>query len=170
MSFTDEQLKILIREGQYSDTAAEAYLLKTLKERRDITGRYWYQRINPLGKFTISASVPKDPILSFTDMGIEGKLWDRKPTRYRYTFNINGTTINKLGYTTERTSLSMSQLENFAIEHKKIEKPISGLDQWEITLRVSRDYGVKWSKWVKVYMTRNPSSGEFRLLGLNREN
>ncbi|CAN5170767.1 hypothetical protein BH18GEM1_BH18GEM1_08640 [soil metagenome] len=48
MSFTDEQLERAIDATQWSDVAARTYLLRSLKERRDMTGRYWFSRVSPL--------------------------------------------------------------------------------------------------------------------------
>ena len=40
-------------EGQYSDPDAAAYLVKTLKERRDKTGQYWFGQVNPIDDFRL---------------------------------------------------------------------------------------------------------------------
>ena len=79
MSFTDEQLEYIVREGQYSDPRAEAILLEVIKARRDKTGRYWFSRVNCLDHFQIDDTQE----LHFTDLGVAGKLWTEKETRYR---------------------------------------------------------------------------------------
>jgi hypothetical protein len=48
MSFTDEQLAGALDATQWSDPAAKAYILKGLKQRRDLIGRYWFARVSPL--------------------------------------------------------------------------------------------------------------------------
>lgn len=48
MSFTDEQLEGAMEATQWSDPAATAYILRGLRERRDLTGRYWFSQVSPL--------------------------------------------------------------------------------------------------------------------------
>lgn len=78
MSFTDEQLEAAVRAGQYTDPAAEAYLLENLKKRRDATGRYWFRRVSPLDRPRV-----EDGAVVFDD------LWARHfggSTAYRWRF------------------------------------------------------------------------------------
>ncbi|MGH7550692.1 MAG: hypothetical protein ACREK3_08070 [Gemmatimonadota bacterium] len=48
MSFTDAQLFAAVEAGQYSDPEAARYILRGLRERRDMTGRYWLAQVSPL--------------------------------------------------------------------------------------------------------------------------
>jgi hypothetical protein len=48
MSFTDEQLAAVVDAVRYSDPAATAYVLRGLRDRRDVTGRYWFAQVSPL--------------------------------------------------------------------------------------------------------------------------
>lgn len=48
MSFTDPQLFAAVEAGRYSDPAAARAILRTLQERRDMTGRAWFSRVSPL--------------------------------------------------------------------------------------------------------------------------
>lgn len=52
-SFTDAQIEAAVDAGVYSDPEAAAYLAKWLQERRDITGRYWFARVNTLDRFDV---------------------------------------------------------------------------------------------------------------------
>jgi len=79
MSFTDEQLEAAVEAGEYSDPAAEAYLLRGLIERRDATGRHWFARVSPLDDPRV-----EENHLVFDD------LWVRHfggPEEYRYDFD-----------------------------------------------------------------------------------
>jgi hypothetical protein len=53
MRFDDDMLRAAIRTAEYSDAAAAEYMLKTLAERRDRIGRFWFSRVNPLDEFAI---------------------------------------------------------------------------------------------------------------------
>jgi hypothetical protein len=48
MSFTDPQLFAAVEAGRYSDPQAARIILRTLQERRDMTGRAWFSRVSPL--------------------------------------------------------------------------------------------------------------------------
>ena len=79
MSFTDEQLDAAVAAGQYSDPAAAAYLLRSLRERRDATGRYWFSQVSPLDAPRVEGGS-----LAFDD------LWIRHfggPASYRWRFD-----------------------------------------------------------------------------------
>ncbi|MFU8859287.1 MAG: hypothetical protein ACNA8K_02585 [Cyclonatronaceae bacterium] len=83
MSFSDDEIRAIVKTGMLSSTRAEEYLTDVLIKRRDMIGRYWFSRINPLDKFTIDSD--GDTLyLSFTDLGIEGKLFKAADTRYEY--------------------------------------------------------------------------------------
>ena len=53
MSFTDEQLRAIVKTGQLSDARAEAYLAETIIKRRDKVGRFWLNQVNPLDQFRV---------------------------------------------------------------------------------------------------------------------
>ena len=170
MSFSDEQLAAIVKEGQYSDPAAETYTLKVLMERRDIIGRYWYSRVNCLDKFTIFAITEEAQELQFTDLGIERELWTKEKSRYRYSLKVNDIPIAVHRHLFGHTSIPLWDLEQRAQNLKAFKNPISSDDQWEITLWISRDLGHNWGKWVKVYMDRNPETNSFRVVGVKRQN
>lgn len=56
MAFTREELAAIVKTGQYSDAAAEAYVLRTLIKRQQKTGTYYLDRTNPLDEFTVASS------------------------------------------------------------------------------------------------------------------
>ncbi len=170
MSFTDAQLEAIVRQGQYSNPEAEAYLLRTLKERRDKTGRYWFSRVNPLDKFRITRDSDGALELDFEDLGVTGNLWSSDQPKYRYDLAFKGMTIQESIDLGNQTSVPLEKLKKILIEKKGRQEPPSPDDHWEITLRVQRNPEEKWSKWVKVYLTRNPATAEFTILGIRRQN
>ena len=64
-SFSDEDVKALVKAGKYGDTE-ETALVKILTERRDLIARYWFSRSSPLDQFKFSNGK-----LSFKDLAVE---------------------------------------------------------------------------------------------------
>jgi hypothetical protein len=79
MSFTDGDIAAAVRTGRLSNPDAEAELIRLIAERRDIIGRYWFGRVNPLDRFRI-----EEIGMRFDDLAIEGGLASRSETTYHY--------------------------------------------------------------------------------------
>jgi len=84
MSFSDEDLRAIVETARISNPEAEAHLLDVLQRRRDKIGRYWFDKVNPLDRFSVVApspvaetgasSPPEPPRLQFDDLAVEGGL------------------------------------------------------------------------------------------------
>lgn len=72
MSFSDQDIRAIVEEGQFSNPAVTDYLVKVLIARRNLIGRAWFSRVAPLEDFGIS-----DGELHYIDLG--GK-YDLFPT------------------------------------------------------------------------------------------
>lgn len=83
MSFSDEDIRVIVESGQISNPEAEKYLIQTLKERRDKIGHYWFRKVNPLDKFKAQRNGDK-LTLTFSDLGVEGNLFDYTQTAYQW--------------------------------------------------------------------------------------
>jgi len=90
MSFTDSQLKAAVDQGKYSDPGTAAYLVKTIKERRDITGRYWFRNMNSLDRFEIQKTSGTKQGLRFEDLAVIYGFESAGESKYRYRFKNNG--------------------------------------------------------------------------------
>jgi len=77
MSFSDEDIRAMVKAGQYSDAKDADTIAKTLIERRDIIARYWLSRANPLDKFSFSGER-----LSFKDLTVEHGFASKEGTVY----------------------------------------------------------------------------------------
>jgi hypothetical protein len=64
MAFTDEQIRAIVKTGQYSDPEAAEWLTRCLIERRDKIGRTYFPRVLPLDQFAV-----RDGRLQFEDLG-----------------------------------------------------------------------------------------------------
>ncbi len=84
MSFRDEDIRAIVKTAVMSDPEAEAYLIRTLIERRDKIGRYWFARIAPLDRFRIRQSAAKAIELTFSDLAVEYGLESAGERRYHY--------------------------------------------------------------------------------------
>jgi hypothetical protein len=94
MSFSDEDLRAIVETAHISNPEAEAHLVEVLKKRRDKIGRYWYDRVNPLDRFSVEAA-PSPSIagsggtgggstLHFDDLAVTGALAPAGARRYSY--------------------------------------------------------------------------------------
>jgi hypothetical protein len=61
--FTNDEIRAIVRMGEYSDPAAEEYMVRALIERRDKIGRAFFARVLPLDKFGVH-----DGRLTFVDV------------------------------------------------------------------------------------------------------
>ena len=66
MSFTDEQIRAIVKFAQYSDPEAEAWLAKCLIERRNRVGKTYFGRVLPLDRFRVNRNR-----LEFEDLEIK---------------------------------------------------------------------------------------------------
>lgn len=81
MSFSDEQIDAAVAAGQYSDPEAAAYLADALKQRRDIIGRYWFDRMPPLDEFDWHEGSSE---LAFQDLAVRTGLAKATDRVYSY--------------------------------------------------------------------------------------
>jgi hypothetical protein len=86
-SFTESQLKAALETGEFSDPDAVDYIARILAERRDIIGRYWFDRVNPLDKFSL---VNGGQALSFEDLAVNMGYESAATTSYSYSILRGG--------------------------------------------------------------------------------
>ena len=64
VSFSNEDIRAIVAEGQFSNPAVVDYITKVLIARRDLIGKAWFSRVAPLESFAVT-----DGKLRFTDLG-----------------------------------------------------------------------------------------------------
>ena len=79
MAFRDDEIGAMVERGLYSDPGATAELTRLLAERRDMIGRYWFGRVNPLDHFSVEGGR-----LRFVDLAVEGGLAPGASRQWRY--------------------------------------------------------------------------------------
>lgn len=89
MAFSDEEIRAIVEEAELTNPEAKEYLIDVMIARRDKIGRYWFRQVNPLDKF--AARRTGDLVeLSFSDLAVDGNLFDSSETSYRYSVSQNG--------------------------------------------------------------------------------
>jgi hypothetical protein len=88
MAFTDDDISAIVETGEYARKQDEDYIVKTLIERRDKTGRYWYAKINPLDNFRITGTPAIE--IAFEDLAVDAGFYKATDTKYRYRLRLNG--------------------------------------------------------------------------------
>ncbi len=66
LSFSDDDIRAMVKAGQYSDPQDADTIARTLIERRGMIARYWLTRSNPLDGFVFSGGK-----LSFKDLAVD---------------------------------------------------------------------------------------------------
>jgi len=155
LAFRDEHLQALVKTGQYHDPAAEAYLLKTMIERRDKIGRHWFGKINPLDYPSLTLT-PDSMILAFHDLAVEYGLTPGDVT-YEYTLRGDGRElIAPIQINATRVPLGNDQLQAL---------PALRSNSYELRIRTRRDNN-DWSKPVVFWLYRDPAGKQFSIIGI----
>jgi hypothetical protein len=100
MSFSDDDIRAVVESGRLTNHAAENRLVDILTKRRDKIGRYWFDRINPLDKFSVKYEQSKLTLL-FSDLGVDGNLYNASATGYSYRAHILDTDQTMSGQAAE---------------------------------------------------------------------
>ncbi|MBZ5545145.1 MAG: hypothetical protein LAO07_15940 [Acidobacteriia bacterium] len=69
MAFSDEEIRALVKTGQYTDRRAEDWIVQCLIKRRDKIGKAYFAKVLPLDRFEV-----RDGRLAFDDLAVEHKL------------------------------------------------------------------------------------------------
>jgi hypothetical protein len=71
MNFTEEEIRTIVRTGEYSDRAAEDWVVRCLVERRRKIGRAFFAKVLPLDRFKVRNGRLNFEDLSASHFGIE---------------------------------------------------------------------------------------------------
>ncbi len=167
MAFKDEQIRAIVGEAQMSDKRAEEYLIKTIIERRDKVGRYWFDKMNPVDKFRFERK-GEELYLMFNDLAVDGKIEKAADSKYLYTLSYKDKGLHHQKFV-ENSVLLISkngngffdeilQKNQFNREEEKI---------FSIALQTQRN-DKKLSKVVDVYFYYPGFQNEPRVVGIKR--
>ena len=174
-SFTDEDIDTIVRTGDFTDPRAERYVAEVLKARRDKIGRYYFNLVNPLDRFSLVDTASGEQALTFENLALSRGYAPADTATYRYRVRRYVAT----GFDPEvvpaqiidapRIPLSRSLVETLWSQADRIEKPANGGPIAEIEIQTSYDGGAQWSQRATAYLRYAPETGRFRLIGLDRE-
>ncbi len=161
MSFTDEQIRAIVNTGNYANLEDGEYIARTLMERRDKTGRYWFSKINPLDKFIISQNADHSITVAFVDLAVTAGFAKDESSSYRHKLlqaekELNDWQIVKASnqITLDSTTLAKATTDILTVQ-----------------IETRHNYNNKWSKYVKVHFY-NPgeNTAAAELVAIQRRN
>jgi hypothetical protein len=153
-SFTDEQVDAAVRSGWYFDPAAEVYVAKVFKERRDIISRRYFGRISPLEAFVSTKTDEGGCRLDFTDLAVKYRL--AGPTDRRYRYAVCGRRGNKW---------RVCQGTSLALDRADFESNGKGVS--EVMVGSSRIGSSGWCRPVRLFLHATADGG-VAIVGLVR--
>ncbi|NGP77400.1 hypothetical protein G3570_12200 [Balneolaceae bacterium YR4-1] len=156
MSFSDEDIRRIVKTGRITNGEAQSFLWQILINRRDKIGEYWFSRINPLDKFRAEIT-NGDLVLHFVDLGVEGNIFRADNTRYRYeVFAGNKQVLKARGTEENRAIFNIAGIKQTSSEASRV-----------INFRLYTEREDIGYKPVKVYVALEKSGP--RIVGVNRE-
>ncbi|MGH8016357.1 MAG: hypothetical protein ACREBV_09215, partial [Candidatus Zixiibacteriota bacterium] len=166
MSFSEEDLKAILAAGQYSDPQAEAYLLKTLQQRQDKIGRYWFSKVNPLDNFEYSVS-SDGMSFRFEDLAVKYGFENDAGTNYKYSIKYNNRLLlEDFAMAGPEFKLSAKVLSDMALFNKPTSKELPQEHLYEILIKTKRGDSPYWSKPVALWLWYDHLKNNFQLVGI----
>jgi hypothetical protein len=156
MAFSDELIRAAVKTGGYSDPAAEKLLADVLIGRRDIIGRVYYTKINPLVKFALDGA----GALTFENPAVLARVAEAPKGGYQATwYRFDNTT---------RETQAIGAATSSANERIQAPGGLPTNDGAYIKVAVSATDAAQpaWAKPVDVYFRR--SGGAWTLVGVER--
>lgn len=77
MSFSNDDIRAMVKAGKLSEPEDETRLADTLAKRRDLIGRYWFEQASPLDKFNL-----KNNVLTWEDLAVKHGFENQAGTVY----------------------------------------------------------------------------------------
>jgi len=160
MSFTDEQIRAIVETGEYENQEDEDYIVKTLIERRDKTGRYWYSVVNPLDNFRFAQTNGSNghqnansKIIEFDDLSVNAGFENAERTTHRYKLKYHGKDLTNYFFSKGNPSLSLNSAMHRVIERLFDEKTNIREDDKILTFKIESkrsEFG-SWGKTIEVH-------------------
>jgi hypothetical protein len=143
MSFTDEDIRAIVKAGQYSDSKDEDAIANLLIERRDIVGRYWFSQAAPLDSFDL-----KGGRLVFEDLAVKHGFEEAGQTAYHVEVFAGNKTRKKIA-AFESTEPSLTVDPGW----------FAGREKATLRIRVTRGTSEELSPYVRVELTQDSVTG-----------
>jgi len=144
MTFSDEDVRAMVRSGELSDPEDAEEIAAILIERRDIIGRYWFDRASPLDAFDVEGNR-----LVFKDLAVANGFYPDTGNTYHVDVvgkrGKRGTKVASFDVSSPAVDLEPSWLSDH-----------DGLDIW---IRTARSGSEKVSPFVLVQLDRQGITG-----------
>jgi hypothetical protein len=144
MTFSDEEIRALVKTGQYTDRRAEDWIVQCLIKRRDKIAKAYFAKVLPLDRFEV-----RNDRLAFDDLAVEHKLVD--PRNYAVQWSRFNNDTEQKALLAGETGLSMPDAVLDAAEGEYFAADISAGDK---------------QKTVTVYLRKK--GGQIQVVGVDR--
>lgn len=153
MSFTDEQIRAVVGTGEFQNQEDVDYIVRTLAERRDKTGRYWYGKVNPLANFRFHQNDEGQTFMEFDDLSANAGFKDSTLTTYRYKLQYRGKDLTDHFFSKSKARLELNDGMGQTIEKNFTALPGLSEDGRVLNFKIEtlRKTGGSWGKDVKVF-------------------
>ncbi|MCH7675601.1 hypothetical protein IH879_11710 [candidate division KSB1 bacterium] len=153
MSFTDEQIRAIVETGEFQNQEDVDYIVRTLAERRDKTGRYWYGKVNPLDNFHFRQDSNAHTFIGFDDLSVNAGFENSDMTTYRYKLQYLGKDLTGYFFSKSKARLDLNDEMRQTIERNFAALPNLREDGRILNFKIEsqRKPGGSWGKDVKVF-------------------
>ncbi|MDX2088399.1 MAG: hypothetical protein SFX73_11140 [Kofleriaceae bacterium] len=159
MSFTPQQIRAAVKAGRLSDPIAEEYLAQQIILRQRATGQYWFSQVNPLDRFRVMQG-NEGVYVCFDDLMLTNHLVESAAnTRYHMV------TANRYDQEISQPFSIRAQPNGHNCTSPLTVAP--GGDRYTILKLTTRGRGKPLS--THVHLARNPTNGQFRVIGVYRK-
>jgi len=167
MAWTDERLRDLISTAEYNDPEVEENLFRTVRERRDKIGRYWFSRVNPLDYFRVEEDIDHGLRIDFEDLWVKYGLGEQAGVKYRWMVHADGDELLPGGeLTTTTLTLSPAQLDTLRLGPANNPNTTDSYSGHLIELLLWTDRGSGWSKPTRLWWWHFADTDRFKLVGI----
>jgi len=158
LSFSEPELRSIVKTAEYSNPEDADYIVRTLLERRRIIAGHWLSRVDALASFSVRP-VTEGVALTFRDLMIENDLAPVGTTSY--TFQIKGGNYKSEKRTVQRPEIRLDRAAlGAAMEHSGVGVPI------QLTIWTNR--GGTASEPMKVYLDWPSPAGTASIVRISR--
>jgi len=157
-SFTDEDIAAFVSAGQLSNASAEAYLVKTLIERRDKIAAYWFGKMNPVDRFEITMGLDAAEF-RFVDLAVEAGVANSNESSY----------LVDVRRKSEEDSQQLIVTYPLTIKLKQPSVLSDKESNYRLTLQTRRSESAEWSKKVTVFIAYTKDSQKYEIVAVRRE-
>ena len=157
-SFTDEDISALVSTGQLSNPNAEAYLIKTLIERRDKIVAYWFGKMNPVDRFEITMGLDAAEF-RFVDLAVEAGVVNPDESSYLVDVRRDSEEDSQQSVITYPLTIKLKQPS--ALSDKG--------SNYTLTLQTRRGESAEWSKKVTLFIAYRKESKKYEIVAVRRE-